>query len=303
MARGNVWSGYISFGLINIPIAVQSAEQSNDLSFHMIDKKNLARVKYNRVNAKTGREVKYGDIVKGFEYEKDKYVILTDADFKRANPKASSTLDVHQFVPYEEIDTMLFEKPYYLVPNKGGEKSYFLFQKVLKESQKVALATVVMHGKEHLCCILACEGHLILEYLRFAHEVKHPAEIKNLDKAAKKFKVGPKELQMATKLVEQMSGKWNVEEYKDKYYLDLKKYIDKKIRAGKGKTITKEDEDLEPVSERTIAVKDTDLMALLKESLGGKASRRSSAKSVTKSPSHRSSSRRKGGGGHSAHVH
>jgi DNA end-binding protein Ku len=303
MARGNVWSGYISFGLINIPIAVQTAEQSNDLSFHMIDKKNLARVKYNRVNAKTGREIKYGDIVKGFEYEKDKYVILSDADFKKANPKASSTLDVHQFVPYNEIDTMLFEKPYYLVPNKGGEKSYFLFQKVLLESEKVALATVVMHGKEHLCCILACQGHLILEMLRFAHEIKHPAAVKDLDRDAKKLKVSPKELQMATKLVEQMSGKWNVEEYKDKYYLDLKKYIDKKIRAGKGKTISEEDEDLEPVSERTIAVKDTDLMALLKQSLGGSAGTRERAKKPKSSPAHRASTRRKGGGGHSPHVH
>lgn len=267
--RSGIWKGSISFGLINIPITVQSAEEDKDLHFRMLDKKSLAPIQFRRVNSKTGREVPYADIVKGYEYEKEKFVIMTPTDFKNANPKATQTIDIHDFVRIDEIDPMMFERPYYLVPQKGAEKAYSLLQQALSRSKKVAVAKVVMHTKEHLVCILPRGKYLILEELRFAHTVKDIKHVRYLKEAVPKF--SPQELQMAERLIDDMTTKWNPDQYKDTYYSDLKKHIERRIKAGKGKKIKEvEREEALPVS----AAKSRDLMALLKASLkhgtGGK---------------------------------
>ena len=265
--RSSIWSGTISFGLISIPVSVQSAEQDRDLHFNLLDKKNFAPIQYKRVNSKTGKEVPNDQIVKGYQYEKGHYVIMTDADFKKANPVATQTIDIEDFVKLEDINFLLFERPYYLVPEKGGEKSYYLLQKSLLQSKKVGIAKVVMHTKEHLVCIFPQEKHLVLEILRFAHTLKNPDELKTNAKqrAVPQFK--PQELKMAERLIDDMTSTWKPERYKDSYYGDLKKHIDARIKAGKGKEISPPEEKVDLPKKN---VKSDDLMALLKKSLGQK---------------------------------
>jgi len=263
--RTGIWSGSISFGLINIPITVQSAEENRDLHFRMLDKKDLSPIRYKRMNSKTGREVPYRDIVKGYEYKKNRFVIMTAADFKNASPKLTRLIDIGDFVKLNEIDLMLFERPYYLVPQSGAEKAYFLLQQALAQSQKVAIAKVVMHTKEHLIAIVPRGKYLILEEMRFAHQVKNEQEVHLIKSALPKFK--PQELKMATRLIDDMTSNWSPNQYQDTYYQDLKKHIDARVKAGKGKKI----ETTSHEKETTVApARAGDLMNLLKASLSKK---------------------------------
>jgi DNA end-binding protein Ku len=270
-SNGRVWSGAISFGLINIPVGVETAEQGKDLHFNLLDKRNLAHIKYKRVNEKTGKEVPYDQTVKGYHHPSGKYVVLTDEDFRRANPKASKTIDIQTFVKMEDIDPLFFERPYYLVPQKGGEKGYSLLNEALVKSKKVAVATVVMRTKEYLTCVFPREGFLFLEILRFSHNLKKlPSQLV----PHAKFK--DQELKMAEQLVEGMTSKWKPDQYKDTYYSDLKKHIEKKLAAGKGKAI----EEVEPEETEDKDSDDSqDLMSLLKASLKKKSGAKSSTSS------------------------
>jgi DNA end-binding protein Ku len=263
--RTGIWKGSVSFGLINIPIIVESAEEDHDLHFRMLDKKDLSPIKYNRLNAKTGRVVPYGDIVKGYEYEKNKFIILTPADFKNASPKLTRLIDIHTFVKLNEIDLVLFERPYYLVPQNGAEKAYFLLQQALIDSNKVAVAKVVMHTKEHLVAIVPRGKYLILEEMRFAHTIKNADQVHYLKGTPPKF--SPQELKMAERLINDMTSKWKPDQYQDTYYQDLKKHIDRRIKAGKGKKIDKITTE-KPT--KISATRSKDLMGLLKASLEAK---------------------------------
>ena len=269
--KGRVWSGAISFGLIHIPVDVETAEQDKDLHFNLLDKRNLAHIKYKRVNEKTGKEVPYDQTVKGYHHSSGKYVVLTDEDFRRANPKASKTIDIQTFVKMEDIDPLFFERPYYLVPQKGGEKGYSLLHEALVKSKKVAVATVVMRTKEYLTCVFPRDGFLFLEILRFSHTLKHrPAS----DAPHASFK--GQELKMAEQLVDGMTSKWKPDQYKDTYYADLKKHIEKKLKAGKGKEI----EEVEPKEvEDNETGESQDLMSLLKASLKKKPASKSGGSS------------------------
>jgi len=268
MPRGSIWSGSISFGLINIPVSVQSAEEDRDLSFHMLDQRNLALIRYQKTNDKTGKIVPYNQIVKGYEYEKNRYIILTPEDFKRANPKATQMIDIQDFVKASDIDLMMFEKPYYLVPAKGAEKSYALLCQALAESEKVAIATVVMHTKEHLTCIFPRGNHLVLEILRFSHQLKNADKVAPVQKSSS-VKLRPQEIRMAEQLIKTMTSSWKPEQYKDTYYSDFKKHIEKRIAAGKGKWVEKAEDQTEPARPTS----SRDLMALLKQSLNKKISK------------------------------
>jgi DNA end-binding protein Ku len=270
--RGRVWSGAISFGLINIPVGVETAEQDKDLHFNQLDKRNLAHIKYKKINEKTGNEVPNDQIVKGFHHESGKYVVMSDEDFKRANPKATQTIDIHTFVKMDEIDPVYFERPYFLVPQKGGDKGYELLLEALVKSKKVAIATVVMRTKEYLTCVFPKGDFLFLEILRFSHTLKsapskHPVNAN--------FK--PQELAMAEQLVEGMTSKWKPEQYKDTYYADLKKHIEKRVKAGKLKDVEEVDEIDSAVAEEN---ESEDLMTLLKASLSKKPAKAQNAKSV-----------------------
>ncbi len=298
---GSIWRGAISFGLINIPVSVQSAEEDKDLHFNMLDKRNMARIKYDRTNAKTGKEVPWNQIVKGYEYEKNKYVIMTDADFKRANPKATQSIDIQDFVMIDDIDPMYFEKPYYLVPEKTGMKGYYLLQEALIKSKKVAVATVVMHQKQHLVCIFPREKHLILELLRFPHTVKDVKDVATLADNARSFKARPQEIKMAERLIEDMTSEWKPEQYQDTYYLDLKKHINQRIKAGAGKEIN---EEVDETVEKIQPSKTEELMDLLKASLeSGNKKVAKKTKAKTKKPVAAGAMQKKGKTPVSKHIH
>lgn len=276
-----IWKGSLSFGLLNIPVSLQTAVEDKDLHFSMLDGKNLAPIHFQRVNAETGREVPYDRIVKGYEYKKDQYVIMDDKDFKAANVKATQTIDIEDFVLLEDIDTMLFEKPYYLVPQKDGKKGYFLLRDALEATKKTAVAKIVIRTKQHLCAVMARGDYLVLEILRFAHEVKDVKEVNYLKDVAGKASYTPRELKMAEDLIKGMTAKWKPDKYKDTYYNDIMKRIQAKVKAGKGKTI----EEPEVEEELIKPTKVEDLMPLLKQSL---AARHKTKKRATTSKSHRS---------------
>ena len=275
---GSIWKGSISFGLLNIPVTLQKAEEGHELSFKMLDEKDLSPIKYKKVNAKDGKEVPWPRIVKGYEYESGQYVIMNKEDFKAANPKATQTIDIEDFVSFEEIDLMFFEKPYYLVPQKNGIKGYFLLCEALKKTNKVAIAKVVIRTKMHLACIMAKDKYLVLEMLRFAHEVLQTDEV-NYIKDTQVPKFNAKEIKMAEELIEGMTGKWRPEQYKDTYNDDIMRIINLKIKAGEGKEI---DYGELPKEEDGNTGTVVDLMPLLRKSLEQKKKERTSAKPASK---------------------
>lgn len=276
---GSIWKGSISFGLLNIPVTVQKAQEGSDLHFSMIDGKDHAPIKYKKVNAKTGEEVPWDRIVKGYEYDKGEYVIVSKEDLKAANPKASSMLEIEDFVDFSEIDLMFFEKPYYLVPQKNGTKGYFLLVEALEKTGKVAVGKIVIRTKQHLCVIMSKDGFLVMEILRFAHEVLQTNEADYL-KEIEKPKFSAKEIKMAQELIEGMTSEWNPEQYKDTYEEDVMKIINKKLEEGEAYTI--EDEG-ETKTKKASTGNLVDLMPLLKKSLEEKKkSKKKTTKKVAK---------------------
>lgn len=275
-------------------MVLQKAEEGKDLSFNMLDGKDLSPIKYKKVNGKTGKEVPWPQIVKGYEYEAGQYVIMGTDDFKAANPKATQTIDIEDFVSFDEIDLMFFEKPYYLVPQKNGIKGYFLLCEALKKTNKVAVARVVIRNKMHLSCIMAKGDYLILEMLRFSHEVLQTDDVDYL-KDTQKPKFNPKEIKMAEELIEGMTGKWNPEQYKDTYEDDIMRIINMKIKAGEGKEIDYGDLPKEEKGNTGTVV---DLMPLLRQSLEAKKKERSNGNgsaSASKKKTTKKASKKKAG--------
>jgi DNA end-binding protein Ku len=249
----SIWSGSISFGLVNIPVKLNSAvEASEGLDFDMLSKKDLAPIRYARIDSKTGKEVPWKDIVKGFQYTKGKYVVVTDEDFAKASPEKSKTIDIIQFVKEEEIDPIFYEKPYFLIPDKGADKSYQLLIKALEETKTVGLAEFMLRNRMHICALKAYDGVLLLNQMRYHDEIR---EVPEVDK--KGTKISPKEIQLATKLIHQLTEAFDPAAFKDTYVSELKKVIKAKA-AGKDIHIA------EP-KRATATVKD--LMEVLKQSL------------------------------------
>jgi DNA end-binding protein Ku len=279
----SIWRGAISFGLIYVPVELYGASKDGSLSLHLLDSRDFAPVGYQRINKTTGKEVDWAHIVKGYEYEKGHYVALSDADFKHANVKASETIDIVNFTDAADIPAMYFDTPYYLSPQKGGQKVYSLLREALRSTGKVAVATFVMRGRQHLCALVPVENALMLMTLRFASEVHPPAQIKALAEAAKTAKPVPAELAMAKKLVEQMSGPFRPNAFKDTYRADLLRRVQEKIRNKQTHAL-----DVEaPRSERPKA-QVIDLMEALKNSLKkrrGGAGRTASERSVPRKAS------------------
>ncbi|OFZ29489.1 MAG: Ku protein [Bdellovibrionales bacterium RIFCSPHIGHO2_01_FULL_40_29] len=232
MAR-SLWKGAVSFGLLNIPIELMSASQEKRLSFHLLDKRDNSPIGYKQYNKVTGKELDKKNIIKGYEYEKNQYVLLEEKDFVKANPKATQTIDIEDFIELEDLDFLLFEKPYYLVPGKNGEKGYVLLRKVLEQTKKVAIAKFILHNSQHLAAIIPKGDYLILEVLRFAHEINEVHEVDLLNHAdLNRVKVSAKELKLAQDLVAGMTAEWKPEQYKNTYQDELLKYIKNKIKRG-----------------------------------------------------------------------
>lgn len=265
LSMRSIWSGSIAFGLINIPVKVYSASEERALTFRMLDKHGHCPISYAKVCRENNKEVPYEDIVKGYEYQKGDYVILTDEDFEKVAPEKTKRIDIVQFTDEQEIPARQIDKPYFLEPDEKAEKAYVLLREALKRSKKVGIATWVMRSKEHVAMVRPDDRALMLINLRYAEEVRDP---KKLDLPQKKD-YSKQELQMAVSLIDQLEAHYNAAEFTDTYTQELKKIIDKK---AKGKPVrVREEAGPVPTDMR-------DLMAALKQSLeseqtGGKQRR------------------------------
>lgn len=261
MARP-IWSGSISFGLVTVPVALMSGKEEKKISFHLLDKTNFGRIGYRTINKATGKEITRDRIVKGYEYESGRFVVITPKDFELANPKKTKTIDLQEFVDLGEVDPTLFEQPYYLVPTKGGEKAYYLLKKAMEDTGKVGIATFVLREREKLVAILPRGDFLVLEILRYAHEVLDATEAGAEHKFNRKPAVSKRELEMAEALIEGLSTKWKPEKYKDTYHNDLMRLIKAKIKGGKAIEAFEAEAEEEETPSKVL-----DLMPLLKKSL------------------------------------
>lgn len=264
MARA-VWSGHISFGLIQIPVDLHAAERRTDVQFHMVDSRNHARVRYERVNEDTGEEVPWNEIVKGYEYDDGRYVLLSDEDFKQVAPEVTKSVELTGFVEAAAIEPIYFDKPYYLVPGKRGEKPYTLLRESLKRSGKAGVATVVIRTREYLALVLPRGNALMLNLLRYQQELRAADEFKLPEESLAHYKISRKEIDMAEHLIDTMTEEWKPSQYKDKYRSALLAFIEKKMKKGDAARLAAKIAEEEPAGAEVI-----DLMELLKRSMDRK---------------------------------
>ena len=261
MARA-LWKGAISFGLVHIPVELHKAVESHDLDLTMLDKRDFSPIGFKRYNKGSGKEVTWDNIVKGYEYSDGEYVVLSDEDLRLANPKATQTIDIMAFVDADSVPLTFYETPYYLAPGRGGDKVYALLRETLHKAGRIAIATVVIRTRQHLCALVSVGDGIIMNTLRYATEIRNPEDLKLPGDSG----LTDKELKMALSLVEDMSEKWNPKEYHDTYREDVLKLVEKKVKAGQTHTITAPSDE-SPVPKASNVV---DLVALLKQSLGAK---------------------------------
>ncbi|MGA7781513.1 MAG: Ku protein [Paraburkholderia sp.] len=271
-----IWKGAISFGLVHVPVQLYPATQSEKVGFNLLDKRSIDPIGYRQINKRTGKEVTRDNIVRGFEYEKDKYVVLSDDEIRSANPESTQTVDILAFVDAPEISFLYLDTPYFLAPDRKGEKVYALLREALKASGKIGVANVVLHNKQHLAALIPVGPVLALNTLRWAEEVRAYDELKLPSEDPKKAGVTARELDMAKKLIDDMSDTWDPSSYHDTFRDDIMTLVNRKIRAGKTEEIT----DVETPRESHKSAEILDLSDLLKRSLGrgkGKAGTRSQA--------------------------
>jgi DNA end-binding protein Ku len=250
-----IWKGSISFSLINIPIALYPATRREELKFRLLRASDLSPVNYKRVAEADGKEVPWEHIVKGYEYEKGQFIVLKDEDFKRADIEATQSVDILDFVELEDIDPIYFDKPYYLEPEKRGEKAYGLLREALKQSGKVGIAKVVIKTRQHLASVKPEKNLLVLELMHFSEEIIETKELKIPANPT----IAAKELTMAKDLISKMSGKWDPAKYQDEYREALMEVIHKKVESG-GKELPTRGKSKKPTNV-------VDLVSVLQESL------------------------------------
>lgn len=251
-----IWKGAITFGLVNIPVALYPATKREQLSFRMLRKSDLSPINFKRVAAADGKVVAWDDIVKGYEYQKDKYVVLTDEDFKRVDIEATQTVDVIDFVDLDQVNPMLFQKPYYLEPQKGGIPAYRLLRGVLENSGKIGITKVVIKTRQHLAALKVHGSLLVLELMYFGDELADPDDLKIPSGGRSP---SAREVQMARSLVKELSVDWDPDRYTDDYSSALMSLIKEKVKHG-GKTAAK-------APKKRTSGKVIDLVAVLEESL------------------------------------
>jgi DNA end-binding protein Ku len=276
--------------LVQIPVSLHAAEEVDELSLTLLDKRDFSPVGYERINKKTGKQVKWEDTVKGYESAPGKYVVLSEHDFAEANPKATHQIDILDFVELSEIDPHYIDKPYLIVPEKYGKKSYALLREVLKRSDKAGIAKLVLRTRQHLCAVIAHGKALSLLVLRFADELRGTSDLELPEENLKKLGITQKELEMAEKLVTGMVDKWEPDKYRDDYRKDLLGLIHARAKAGDVNTVSKEPSKA-PRAPKSAKV--VDLVALLSQSVSAgrnghshkKAPRKPAAKATKKRPS------------------
>ncbi len=259
-----IWKGAISFGLVNIPVGLYPATRREDVKFKLLRGSDMSPVNYKRVAEADGKEVQWGDIVKGYEYEKGKFIVLKDEDFKRVDIEATQTVDITDFVELEEVNPIYFSKPYYMEPEKGGDKAFVLLRDALKETGKIGIAKVVIKTRQYLAAVKPQGKGLVLELMHFADEIIDEGELK----VAESKEVGKKEIAMAKQLIESMTGPWEPEKYKDDYREALLGVIEEKVESG-GKAL--------PAGKAVAGRKPTnviDLVSVLQKSLDESGARK-----------------------------
>ena len=248
-----IWTGAIGFGLVNIPIKIYSATQGSELDLDMLDKKDHSHIRFKRVNENTGKEVAWENIVKGYKLD-DRYIVLTDEDFEKASPEKSKLIEITEFVEEAEVDGMYYDTPYYLEPEKSGTKAYVLLRDALQKTGKAGFGSFVLRNKENICLIRALEDVLVLNKLRWAQEIR-PTEELNIPGGSSK----PAEMKMAVELINHLSGKFDISNYKDTYSDELMKLIKAKAKGKK---------PVQPTL-RVVHSPKKDLLSQLKASLQG----------------------------------
>jgi DNA end-binding protein Ku len=257
-----LWKGAITFGLVHVPVNLYPGSKSSTFDLDLLDKRDFAPVGYRRVNKRTGKEVGADDIVKGYEYQKGEYVVVGEEDFRQANVKATQTVEIQAFVDASGIGPQYFDTPYYLEPGKRGEKGYALLRETLRKTGRVGIAKVVIRSRQHLAVVMPVDRLLVLNTLRFADEIRPVAQLELPSESLKAVGVSPKELEMATRLVEDMTEDWDPAAYQDTYRDDLFARIEQKVKRGQLHEVEKPDAAEDRPTAQVI-----DLMTLLKKSL------------------------------------
>lgn len=263
MASRAIWKGAISFGLVHIPVSLTTAVSSDRVDFDWLDKRSMDPVGYKRVNKVTGKEIDKAHIVKGVQFEKGRYVVISEDEIRKARPEATQTIDIFSFVGSDEIPLQHFDTPYYLAPDKRGGKVYALLRQTLESTGKVALAKVVLHTQQHLALLRPLEDALVMITLRWPQEVRG-LEGLELDKSVSAATVDKKELQMAKRLVEDMAGHWAPDEYHNDFKDTIMALVEEKASQGKIATVEAPEDQAAGKGADII-----DLTELLKRSLGG----------------------------------
>ncbi|MEP6778594.1 MAG: Ku protein [Gemmatimonadaceae bacterium] len=276
MAR-SIWKGTMGFGLVTIGVELLTAERAEELDLDLLDKRDHARIGYQKYNKSTGEIVEQSDIVRGFEVTDGKYVVLSNEDLKAANPKATQSVDIVGFVSQQEIPLLFYDKPYYVSPLKGSDKAYALLRDALAESKQVGIAQIVIHTRQHVAAVYPYEGVIVVQLLRYAHELKEPddAGVKDVPHNSKNSRAP--EFTMAKQLINSMVSAWKPGQFKDTYKDDVLKLIHQRAKKGGGKS--------SPAVSVAAAgeTKVLDLVAALRNSLKNpKARGKTAAKKVVK---------------------
>jgi DNA end-binding protein Ku len=282
-----IWKGNIAFGLVQIPVTLQSAEEPNQLSFDLLDRRDFSPIGYEKINKRTGKKVEREDIVKGFLHSEGEYVVLSNDDFEQANIEATHNIDIDRIVDVSEIDPIYFERPYYIAPEKQGKKAYALLRDTLRDSNKVGIARIVIRTRQHLAALFPRDDGLILVLLRFADEIRK-SDTLDLPRDSQKLGITSKELDMAKTLVESMVDTWDPTAYKDDYREDLMALINDRVKQGQVNKLPGKAPSKRATANRPAPI--IDLVSILKESVRQRsdepqhANRNSSKGSRTRTP-------------------
>jgi DNA end-binding protein Ku len=258
-----LWTGSISFGLVNIPVSLVTAEQRDELDFTLLDKRDSSPIGYQKISKRSGKPVPADRIVRGVEQTNGRYVIVSDADLRRASPERTQRIDILAFVEAPAIPPLFFDRPYYLELARGGERGYALFREALRQSGKVAVASVVLKTRQHLAAVLVHDRVLVLDVLRYASELRDPSKLRVPGTNLKALRIPDRELKMAERLVAEMTEDWDPKQYHNEYRDELVAFIKKRGRAGQLATVPETPE--EPTTRKRADI--IDIAELLKRSL------------------------------------
>jgi DNA end-binding protein Ku len=260
-----LWTGSISFGLVNIPVSLVTAEQRDGLDFTLLDKRDSSPIGYQKISKRTGKPVPGDRIVRGVEQTNGRYVVVSDTDLRRASPERSQRIDILAFVEATAIPPLYFDRPYYLEPARGGERGYALFREALRRSGKLAVASVVVKTRQYLAAVLVHDRILVLDVVRYASELRDPSKLRLPGTALKALRISDRELKMAERLVDEMTEDWEPEKYHDEYRDELLAFIKKRGRAGQLTSAPETEE--KPAKRKRAEV--IDIAELLERSLAG----------------------------------